>query len=131
METITINKIRPIFFNNGLPKKECLKDVIEISKSLGIKINKLNKSERAYQLNIINACLKAIRDVCRDHHINWLDVKVPEQKYVKHGFSNNTDYISNSTERCKIRMIQHKVIYKKVKEIVSKQLLLFNNNELQ
>jgi hypothetical protein len=129
MEAITVKKIKPIFFQNGLPKKDCLKDVIEIAKDLKVKINKTNKAERAYFLNLINACLKAIRDLCREHHINWIDAKIPNMKYIKHGFTNNIDIIENSLDRCKNRKINHEIIYKKVKAIVNDEMNLFSKIE--
>ncbi|HEY0088088.1 MAG TPA: hypothetical protein VGB37_04550 [Candidatus Lokiarchaeia archaeon] len=127
MDSITVKKIRTIFFdkNTGLPKKECLKDIIDLCKILKINIDSMNPPERSYTINLLNAYIKAIRDICREHHINWLDIKLNGMKYVKHGFSQNPELIENNLLRVKTRMIQHKEIYKQVKEIINKQLELF------
>lgn len=129
MFTITIKDIRKIFFTkDGFPRKECLKDVLDIGNLLNFNFNSMSKIERSYWLNRINTSIGHFRKLCREHHINFLDVKVKGCKYIKHGFSQDKNHIENSSERIRNRMIVIKSIYKEVKKLQSEQLLLFDNN---
>ena len=129
-KAITVNNIRPIFFEkkNGMPKKESLHSVINIANYLKINIDK-NKAERAYKLNLINACLRSLRVQCRERNTLWLDIKLPDRKYVLHGFTQNKEYFEYNLLRCIERENQYKKISKKVKELTNNQLLLFNDND--
>jgi hypothetical protein len=126
METnISVKKIRGLFFTkSGLPKKEYLKNAYEILEEIEIETQEMSKEQRAYILNIVNACLSAIRKVCREHHINFVDVKDPEERYVKHGFTQDVDKIKNHLVRIEGRKKAHQIIYNKVKAIIYEQLQL-------
>ena len=119
MDTITVDKIRKIFFGrDGLPKKgEHLKDIHEIVDAIGIVIEELSIAEQQYQKNLIRSVLYAVKDSCFEHHIAFQCAKLKNHPYVKYGFSNDPDIMQSTLDRAKQRKIQHTIAYNKVKQI--------------
>ena len=122
MESVEIRKenVHSLFFKNtGMPKKEALYTAIDIAKKLKIDIDNLDGAERHYCLNLINSTIFAeYRKQCRDSNILWVDCRVPDERYVYHGFTHNTDLIEDSLMRMKKRGKSAAIEYNNAKRIL-------------
>ena len=123
--------MKEIFFTKkgkGLPKSECLLTAHEIYRTAtGEELDDLPTAERAYRLNITHAYIKAMRDICRNHNIVWVDVKTTGMKHVKHGFTQREELRENHLARCKGRLDAIKSIHTQNKQLINEQRQLFSD----
>lgn len=121
-KTITVKNIRPLWQNkNGMPKKECLLNIPEILKNIGIKLTG-SKADKAYSKALCNSVVHAVRTYFKEHNVNWIDPKIGKKVY--HGFSKKKEYIEDSLLRSKGRMKVTKISFSKHKELSDTQLEL-------
>jgi len=115
METAEISKsrVQNLFFKrNGMPKKEALYTAVDIAENLSLDLDSMEPHERHYCLNLINSNIfQAYRNECIDSHVLWVDCKIPDQKYVYHGFTHNEKLVQNSIQRMKRRSKQQAIAY--------------------
>ena len=125
MAEITVNNVKPIFFTRtGIPKKECLKCNDDIMESLTIKFS-LDKYKKQYENNLVNAVVRKIRKHCREHHIQWSDVRIG--KIIYHGFTVDEEKIKDSLHRQFTRMKKAQIIFTESKQIIQSQLQITFN----
>ncbi len=120
--TITVKNIRPLWLTkDGMPKKECLIDVLGVFEKKRIALTG-SKGDKYYAKQLCNSVIYAIKKYFRSHNVNWIDTKIGNKVY--HGFSKKKEYIENSILRSKKRLRVATISFSNHKKLAETQLEL-------